>query len=769
MRTYMTDATAIDQDLKRPASSRAGSKRSAETPRHRGRRKDNGVYFRYLSENSLAGEYALQYGRVIYVNPALARMFGYKPSDLIGGDLLIVIHPDDRPLVAEKIRVRTAGNVQPLHFECRGLHKDGCVIDIQVLGGVTILLDGRPASIGTILEITGRKRAEKQLQKLSLVVEQSPASVVITDSDGNIEYVNPRFTSLTGYTMEEVIGRNPRILKSGLTAASTYQELWETILSGREWRGEIINKKKTGELYWESASISPIKDAAGVITHFIAVKEDITERKMAEDALRKAEQEYRRLFAEAVEGIFRTSPEGKLIVANPALARSLGYASPEEVVSSISDMGQQVWMDSTEWQAFARLLERQGVVRGYECQFRRKDGAIIWASLNAHTSLGPGGGIQYYEGSFEDITRRRQATEALEEAHGKLARSMRVLKSRSDEITMLSEFGRLLQSCRSCQEAYRVIKTYCQKLFPSFSGGVYLTTASRNLVQGVISWGESEASEPNFAPDDCWALRSGRLHCVEDRNAPAQCGHMLQAPEVAYLCMPLMAQGEAMGIVHVECHADAAARSSEEWEEFKRSRQELASAIAEHVALALANLQLRETLRNQSIRDALTGLFNRRYVEESLEREILRAHRSNSTIGILLLDTDHFKRYNDTFGHEAGDAILREVGLLLKKQVRGEDIPCRYGGEEFLLIMPEAPIEIARQRAEQFREAVRDLKVNFHGQVLGTITISVGVAMYPQHGGDAESVLESADKALYEAKESGRNRVVLATSRAEGK
>ena len=223
-----------------------------------------------------------------------------------------------------------------------------------------------------------------------------------------------------------------------------------------------------------------------------------------------------------------------------------------------------------------------------------------------------------------------------------------------------------------------------------------------------------------------------------------------------------MAQGEAMGILHIECRADAAARGSEVWAEFKKSRQELVGAVAEHVALALANLQLRDTLRRQSVRDALTGLFNRRYMEESLEREILRASRAHSTIGILLLDIDHFKRYNDTFGHDAGDALLREVGSLLKKQVRGEDIPCRYGGEEFLLIMSGAPLDIARQRAERLREAVKQLRINFNGQPLGTVTISIGVAMYPEQGSDAESVLRSADKALYKAKESGRDRVVLA-------
>ena len=750
-------STPSQRAHKRPDASEAGEYASTDT----------NWFLRALSEGSLAGEYVLQNDRIVYVNPAFARMFGYRAAELIRMSLLNLVYPGDRPLVAEKLKARMEDDDQPLNFECRGMHKDGHLIDIQLRSVTTVLPGGKPASIGSILEITEQKQVEKQLQKLSRAVEQSPASVVITDADGNIEYVNPRFSSLTGYAREEVIGRNPRILKSGLTAASTYQELWGTILSGREWHGEIINKKKGGDLYWESASISPIKDAAGIITHFIGVVEDITERKRAEEALQIAEQEYHGLFAEAVEGIFRTSPEGRVIVANPAMARILGYASAEEVVREISDMGRQVWRHAEDRQNLVRLLEDQGAVRGYECEFRRKDGTPIWVSLNAHRSLGPDGHTQYYQGSLEDITERRKSTEALVVTHEKLARSLAALKTRSEEITILSEFGRMLQSCRSCEEAYRVIRVYCGKLFPSFSGGAYLTAASRNLVQGISLWGESQKSEPAFVPDDCWALRSGRLHCVEDPNSPAQCSHMPQTPGVAYLCVPLMAQGEAMGILHVECHADSVAMGAEEWAEFKRSRQELANAVAEHVALALANLQLRDTLHSQSIRDPLTGLFNRRYMEESLEREILRSNRNNLTIGLLLLDIDHFKRYNDTFGHEAGDAVLREVGALLRKQVRGEDIPCRYGGEEFLLIMPGAPLDIAHQRAERFREAVKHLNLSFREQALGMITISIGVAVYPQHGLAAEAILDSADGALYEAKESGRDRVVIATPVAD--
>jgi diguanylate cyclase (GGDEF)-like protein len=184
--------------------------------------------------------------------------------------------------------------------------------------------------------------------------------------------------------------------------------------------------------------------------------------------------------------------------------------------------------------------------------------------------------------------------------------------------------------------------------------------------------------------------------------------------------------------------------------------------VAEHIALALANLKLREKLQNQSIRDSLTGLFNRRYMEESLEREMRRCDRKRQPLSIIMIDVDHFKRFNDTFGHNAGDAVLRELGHFLQRYVRGSDIACRYGGEEFILILPEASLSVTQQRAEQIKEGARQLNVECSGQQLGKITLSLGVACFPTHGLDGEAVIKAADTALYRAKQEGRDRVVLA-------
>src|SRR5437867_149407 len=220
-----------------------------------------------------------------------------------------------------------------------------------------------------------------------------------------------------------------------------------------------------------------------------------------------------------------------------------------------------------------------------------------------------------------------------------------------------------------------------------------------------------------------------------------------------------MAQGESLGVLYLSTGTDAEHQESG-WTE---SKQRLAQTIAEQLGLAVANLKLRDTLRNQSIRDPLTGLFNRRYMEETLEREVRRAERGHHQVGVMMLDIDHFKEFNDTFGHEAGDMLLRDFGRLLRSNMRGEDVACRYGGEEFVLILPEASPEAALRRGEQLREAGKRLYVSHRGQLIGGVSSSLGVACFPDHGANGEALLQGADAALYVAKNAGRDRVMVAS------
>ena len=248
---------------------------------------------------------------------------------------------------------------------------------------------------------------------------------------------------------------------------------------------------------------------------------------------------------------------------------------------------------------------------------------------------------------------------------------------------------------------------------------------------------------------------------IDPRSGPL-CKHVSQPVTNGYLCVPMMAQGETLGILHLRSGQPAASQTGQEQETLAVSQGQLAVTLAEHIALALANLELRETLRQQAIRDPLTGLFNRRYMEETLERELRRAERRKVSLGVVMFDLDHFKKFNDTFGHPAGDVVLREIGAFLQTRVRVEDIACRYGGEEFLVILPEASLDDTRKRAEQLRKGIKQLHVRYHDQALGAVTVSLGVAVFPDHASTTEAIVRGADAALYRAKGEGRDRVVVA-------
>jgi diguanylate cyclase (GGDEF)-like protein len=218
----------------------------------------------------------------------------------------------------------------------------------------------------------------------------------------------------------------------------------------------------------------------------------------------------------------------------------------------------------------------------------------------------------------------------------------------------------------------------------------------------------------------------------------------------------MLAYGEVIGLVHVRLSADTVA--------IPEDVRQFTATMSEHLALALASLKLRETLRAQSVRDPLTGLFNRRFMQESLEREFARADRSGESVAVVMMDVDHFKSYNDTFGHEAGDIVLAHVGQTFQNSIRASDIACRYGGEEFVIILPGMDAAGAMVRAEQICQSIRNLDVRHQGRKLDAVSLSAGVAVYPQHGKVSEEVLNVADAALYEAKRAGRDRVMLASA-----
>jgi diguanylate cyclase (GGDEF)-like protein len=352
---------------------------------------------------------------------------------------------------------------------------------------------------------------------------------------------------------------------------------------------------------------------------------------------------------------------------------------------------------------------------------------------------------------------RREVEAQLQQANVVLTQNLLTVEQWGNEMKLLSAMSEMLQSCRSQEEAFVIIHRTIRQLLPDETGALCIINSSRTLADSMLSWGEDQAelSQLLFDPEQCWGLRRGQSYLVEDTTIGVTCGHIsaesAKSPSTT-LCLPLLAHGEMMGLLYVRAPRPAS---------LSLDKQHAARAAADQIALSLSNLRLQDKLRHQAIRDPLTGLYNRRYMEASLERELARAIRHQHPLSIIMTDVDHFKRYNDTFGHEAGDLLLQEFGALLKKRCRADDIACRYGGEEFMLIMPEASCEVARQRAEQLRETVKQLRVEYRNQMLGAVTISLGLATFPLHGSNGDDVLRAADRALYQAKQSGRDRVVV--------
>lgn len=336
---------------------------------------------------------------------------------------------------------------------------------------------------------------------------------------------------------------------------------------------------------------------------------------------------------------------------------------------------------------------------------------------------------------------------------------------RQEQLTF-RKFSSYLKSSLTRAEAYAVVECFGPQLWPGAGGAIYFLHATEEYLERVASWGETSHNESSLAIHDCWALRRAQPHSVRAAGSDLLCAHIAQAPGVLpSLCVPLIAQGQMLGLFHLQRLTDTP-KAAEGGMMPAYPGVVLAVMASEDLSFVLANMSLRESLREQSIRDPLTGLFNRRFVDEFLVRELARATRKARQFSVVVMDIDHFKQINDTFGHSAGDMVLRRVSHILQAHVRESDIACRLGGEEFSLLLAELSQPVAIQRAESIRKALREMSLTYDGKTVGPITASFGAATYPEHGRTVEALFRAADEALYDAKRSGRDRVVSARSSA---
>ena len=343
-----------------------------------------------------------------------------------------------------------------------------------------------------------------------------------------------------------------------------------------------------------------------------------------------------------------------------------------------------------------------------------------------------------------DVLERRKVTQRLERANATLAGAVAEAQQRRDEITRLARLSHFLQGCRSSDEASGVIQKTAPELFGA-AGALYLAAGER--LERAAAWGAGRELQQAFPREACWGLRQGNMHETTRGGTMPGCLH-LEGGQTA-TCVPLVADGGAFGLIVITPRVNA---------DHSTAAPGSLLAAAEQMAAGLANLRLRESLKIQSLQDPLTGLYNRRFLHDALSRECYDARRHvDRPVALLLLDVDFFKRVNDTAGHAAGDLLLQALAELLGRTFRGSDIACRFGGEEFAMVLAETHLDVALRRAEALRLAIHGLHAHHGTAILQGLTVSIGVTAGSGDGLTPERLLHEADTALYEAKARGRD------------
>ena len=467
--------------------------------------------------------------------------------------------------------------------------------------------------------------------------------------------------------------------------------------------------------------------------------------------LEESEARYRRLFETAKDGILILDGDtGRITDANPFLQDLLGYSKAELVGKALWEIGSV--KDIPASQEAMRQLQNQEYIRYEDIPLETKAGERKHVEFVSNVYLV--NGWRVIQCNIRDITARKRAETLAQTANDELLALVDELQWRDREMQLLNRMNDLLQSCVTLAEAYQVITLTAEEIFSGHNGCLAILHAKDQQFEVEARWGAEAIIEPAFSLDDCWGLRRGQLHEVVDPQTGLLCRHFTHAPEAGYLCLPLTVLGETLGVL---CLIDNAIRKGKH----QLSLLHLAVSVGETIKLSLSNLKLRDALRQQAVHDPLTGLLNRRFLDETLPRELHMAQRRNAPLSVVMLDLDGFKQFNDSFGHGPGDSLLREFGRVLREHLRKSDLSCRYGGDEFVLVLPDSSTADTQERLEQIRIFIKGLPIQYGEQVLGMITLSAGIAQTPEHGTTASELLRAADEAVYTAKRAGGDRIVI--------
>jgi len=705
-------------------------------------------------------------GTITSWNDSAERLFGYSTAEMLGQSILIII--------PEKLRSEEACILQELEqgkqidpYVTQRQCKDGTLIDVALTLSPIRNEQGEIIGASKILrDIRHQKQTEAKLRNLSNRLSLALKSEEIGTWEWNLQdndevYWDERMYALYGWDKQNFKATYQDWAKTVFPEdfPKTETALQIAVNTCSEYNAEFRIYRSDGKVCWIKASALVITDDQGQAQKMIGVNYDITDRKQAELDLQASELLLSSILNSSLDGImaFRSvrDDSGKIIdftwlLSNPTACKIVGRTREKLVGQRLLKLLPGHQTDGL-FDDYIRVVET-GKPLQKEFYYDH-DGIEAWFE-NVTVKLADGFAV-----TFRNVTAIKQSEENVQQINQKLAEHITNLSQRHQEMLVLSDINDYLQACLTVDEACEVFNRLVEPLFPNCAGALFITCASRNRVELRAMWGSALPSTGEFNPKDCWGLRRGSIHTLSynsigQRYQGLCCNHIPTLDNLkTALCIPMSAQNETLGLFFL---------STTEAIELPEAKQQLAQAVAKQLGMALANLNLRETLHHQSIRDALTGLFNRRYLEESLQQEVIRAQRQQYPISIVMIDVDHFKKFNDTYGHDAGDYVLQVVSNLLQDSVRGSDIACRYGGEELTLILPELPLEHAQIKAEAIRKGVEEFNLTYNNQRIGNVTISLGLACFPRHGLTGAAVLQAADSALYQAKAAGRNRLIVA-------
>jgi diguanylate cyclase (GGDEF)-like protein/PAS domain S-box-containing protein len=719
---------------------------------------ESGERFQAIANNALdAIIISDSSGKVVYWNPAAERTFGFTAEESMGRSVHnFLAPPRDRQKAIDRYAHFAAtgeGAVLGKTLRLRALRKDGDEFPAD-LSVSSMNLGGSRHALGMVRDVSDQESAMKALEERQVQLEEAQRLAHIGNWSFDLE------TGVTTWSSElfRIFGRDPALppptpaeFESFLSAESfarTAQAVDACLAGGLPFEIDLELQSAGATPHWASMRGEARKGPNGRM-HLRGTCQDITARKGAEALALEQESIFRSLAEQNMTGIFIISEAATIAYVNPAGLELLGILDEDAI------LGRPVleWISDPDKARSGAVIA--GLIEGRERTAKialtvlRVDGRPV--DVIAHGAIATFKGRRAIVVVLVDITERLRAENEIVKLNHQMADTLAVLQRRESDLTTIAKLSDMLQSCRAVTEAYPVIAETAASLFPLASGSLAMVNAETQDLVRVSAWGpEPPWSLPGFQEADCRALRTDQAYESTGAERRVPCQHLNAGPGKCCLCIPLKVQGKTRGLVSLVLAEGCA---------FDDATRQVLHSFADVVKLSLANLQFRESLVEQAFRDPLTGLFNRRYLMETLPREIRRAQRRGSPVTIAMLDIDHFKRFNDVYGHDAGDLVLAQLALEFAGSLRADDVACRYGGEEFLFLLPDCSLAAAYQRMTDICVKIRRRDNIFRGKTLPGTTLSIGLAALSDSLSTSESLITAADKAMYTAKRMGRDRI----------